>query len=102
MTASVTPYIGLTTAPVAWAASTQLGQITPYVDCRHGISWSAIACAGLLAASVAGTLLGRAGSQGFTGTRRFAADLAFLVALASIFALVLQGAATMLLDACQR
>jgi hypothetical protein len=86
---------------VAWALSTQLGQITPWIDCRQSVPWTAIGCVILLAASVAGTTASRFASMRITRPGRFVVDVSFLVALAFLFALVLQGAATSLLDPCQ-
>ena len=95
-------YAGLLSAPLAWAISAQLGQITPYLDCSHGISWSGWLVAVLLVIFVAGALHGRSLTTNANRTGRFVVELAFLLALASIFALVLQGAAAVLLDPCQR
>ena len=95
-------YIGLVVPPVAWALSTQLGQITPYFDCRQNIPWSAALCGVLLIVAIAGVAAARAASSGMTQTKRFVVDAGFLIALVFVFALSLQEAATMLLDACQR
>jgi hypothetical protein len=95
-------WTGLGVAPLAWALSTQLGQIMPYIDCRQNSSWSAVLCGVLLVVSIAGLTAARAASHGTVQTRRFIVDAGFLIALAFVFALVLQEAATMLLDACQR
>ncbi|KRB29777.1 hypothetical protein ASD99_24265 [Mesorhizobium sp. Root695] len=74
----------------------------PYIDCRQNSSWSAVLCGVLLVVSIAGLTAARAASHGTVQTRRFIVDAGFLIALAFVFALVLQEAATMLLDACQR
>jgi hypothetical protein len=95
-------WIGLGMPPLAWALSTQLGQITPYIDCRQNIPWSAALSGVLLVVSVAGLAAARAASPGTAQTKRFIVDAGFLVGLAFVFALSLQEAATMLLDACQR
>jgi hypothetical protein len=87
---------------LAWALSTQLGQITPYIDCRQNIAWTAGSCGVFLAVSIAGVMVSRALSTGTAKSERFIADAGFLVALAFVFALSLQGAATVLLDPCQR
>ncbi|RUW27474.1 hypothetical protein EN833_06220 [Mesorhizobium sp. M4B.F.Ca.ET.190.01.1.1] len=88
--------------PISWALSTQLGQITPYIDCRQSFSWTAALCGILLVASVAGVAASRVTSNGLVKSKRFVVDAGFLVALAFVFALSLQEAATMLLDPCQR
>jgi hypothetical protein len=95
-------YIGLVVPPVAWALSTQLGQITPYVDCRQTASWTAAFCGILLAVSIAGVFASRAASTGLVRYERFIVDTSFLIALAFVFALSLQEAAAVLLDPCQR
>jgi hypothetical protein len=95
-------WIGLSVPPLAWALSTQLGQIMPYIDCRQHIPWSAVLCGILLVVSLAGLAAARTVSHGMVQTRRFMVDAGLLVALAFVFALLLQEAATMLLDACQR
>jgi hypothetical protein len=95
-------WIGLSVPPLAWALSTQLGQIMPYIDCRQHIPWSAALSGVLLVVSIAGLAAARAASPGMAQTKRFIVDAGFLIALAFVFALLLQEAATMLLDACQR
>jgi hypothetical protein len=95
-------WIGLGAPPVAWALSTQLGQILPYVDCRQNAPWSAAFCSMLLIASILGVAAARAARPANVQAKRFLVDAGFLIALAFVFALVLQEAATMLLDPCQR
>jgi hypothetical protein len=93
--------IGLLVPPAAWALSTQLGQIFPYIDCRQEVPWTAAFCGVLLLISIAGVALSRAFSSKMEGTNQFIARTGFFVALAFVFALLLQGAASMLLDPCQ-
>ncbi|RWA62464.1 hypothetical protein [Mesorhizobium sp.] len=102
MTNSWLRYTGFIVPPLAWALSTQLGQITPYIDCRQTIPWTAAVCGILLVASIAGVAASRATSTGLVKSKRFVVDTGFLIALAFVFALSLQEAATMLLDSCQR
>ena len=102
MTATWKRYAGMTLAPAAWAATTQLGQILSYADCNGHISWS-------LAATVLGAALAAAGAlvsyvaQGGTSDRTalFESYLSVGVGLAFTFALLLQGTATLLLSPCQ-
>jgi hypothetical protein len=102
LTESWLRYTGLLVPPLAWAGSTQLGQITPYMDCRQNIPWTAVSCCLLLVISVAGVATSRFIPTPSVKTERFIVDAGFLIALAFVFALALQGAATMLLDPCQR
>lgn len=95
-------YAGLLIPPVTWALSTQLGQITPYIDCRQTVSWTAASSGILLVVSIASLATAWATSAGSAKPARFIFDTGFLIALAFVFALSLQGAATMLLDPCQR
>lgn len=95
-------HAGLLLPLAAWGLSTQLGQITPYMDCRQNVSWTAVACGILIVVAIAGVAVSRGGWQGLGKTGRFVVDAGFLVALAFILALALQGAATMVLDPCQR
>lgn len=102
MTNSWLRYTGLVVPPLAWALSTQLGQITPYIDCRQTVPWTAASCAILFVVSIAGVAASRVSSTGLVQSKRFVVDAGFLIALTFVFALSLQGTATMLLDPCQR
>jgi hypothetical protein len=92
----------MTLAPAAWAVTTQLGQILSYTDCNGRISWSLAATVLGAALAVSGALVSYLGQKG-TGDRatRFEAYLSVGVGLAFTFALLLQGTATLLLNACQ-
>ncbi|MBE1508289.1 hypothetical protein [Rhizobium viscosum] len=95
-------HFGLVHSPIAWALATQLGQVTPYIDCRQNVSWTAVSCGILLLISVGGIVASRMASTGTARTERFIVDGGFLLSSAFVFALLLQGAASMLLDPCQR
>lgn len=95
-------YFGVIVPPIAWALSTQLGQITPYKDCLENSPWTATSCGLLLTVSIAAVAGSRAASTGLGKTQRFVVDAGFLTALAFVFALMLQEAATVLLDPCLR
>ena len=102
MTRTWMRYGGLTVPPLAWAVATQLGQITPYIDCRQQMVWTPAFCLALLLISIAGAAASRLAPRPVGSTERFVVDAGFLIASAFVFALVLQGAASMLLDPCQR
>jgi len=102
MTRTWMRYGGLTVPPLAWAIGIQLGQITPYIDCRQQVVWTPAFCAALLFVSIAGVAVSRLSPKPVGRAERFVVDAGFLMASAFVFALVLQGAASMLLDPCQR
>jgi lysylphosphatidylglycerol synthetase-like protein (DUF2156 family) len=95
-------YCGLVVPPLAWAVETQLGQITPYIDCRQHVPWTPAFCAALLFVSIAGAAVSRLSPTPVGRTERFVVDAGLLIACAFVFALTLEGAASMLLDPCQR
>ncbi|WP_192243079.1 hypothetical protein [Mesorhizobium silamurunense] len=74
----------------------------PYIDCRQTIPWTAASCGILLVVSIASIAASRATSPRLVKSGRFIIDTGFLIALAFVFALLLQEAATVLLDPCQR
>lgn len=93
--------VGLITAPVAWALSTQIGQITPHLDCRHGLPLTAGISALLFTASAGGIVSAYAAPGKESASRRFIGRVGFLIAAMALFALAMQGAATLLLNPCQ-
>lgn len=102
MTRTWMRYGGLAIPPVAWAVGTQLGQIIPYIDCRQQVVWTPAFCGALLFVSIAGATVSRLSPKPIGRAERFIVDAGFLIASAFVFALVLQGGASMLLDPCQR
>jgi hypothetical protein len=99
---------GLALASMAWAINTQLGEILPYLDCRQHARYSVFASlAGLLLACVAAILSWRAtrraqDTEPFTATSRFVGAMSALSALVFIFAIFLQGIASLVLSGCER
>jgi hypothetical protein len=102
MTRTWMRYGGLVVPPLAWAVGTQLGQITPYIDCRQQAVWTPAFSAALLLISIAAAAISRLSPKPVGRAERFIVDAGLLIASAFVFALVLQGAASMLLDPCQR
>ncbi|MCA1408746.1 hypothetical protein I6F26_08255 [Ensifer sp. IC3342] len=103
MSTGIAKYAGLLLAPGAWAINTQLGQILPYVDCGAGVSWSTVASFVAVAVAFAGTVVSHARfGPSEARTNLFVAKLNVLAGLAFVFALLMQGAAAMLLDPCLR
>jgi len=96
-------YSGLVLAPAVWAISTQLGQILPYADCAGGTLWTLVATWGAALLATAGAAISLRG-RAITVSRMtsFISGLSALVGFAFAFALFLQGAATLLLGACER
>jgi len=99
---------GLAVASAAWAINMQLGQILPYVDCQQRARYSATASfIALLLASVGAVMswraIGRAGGAGpLTAVSGFVGALSALAALVFIFALSMQGIASLVLSGCER
>jgi hypothetical protein len=93
---------GLVAAPMAWAVSTQLGQVLPYVDCDKGIPWSLGAAAAGAIVAIVGAGLSLGAEQLDGRTRAFIGYASAGIALIFAFALVLQGTAGVLVNPCQR
>ena len=102
-------FTGMAAGPLTWACSTQLGQILPYVDCERRLPLLALSAFSLAAISVVGAYLswycrttppglGTTGSE----TRLFSQHLSALMGVLFGFALLLQGAATIVLNPCER
>jgi hypothetical protein len=103
MTAAWKRYAGVTIAPAAWAIATQLGQVLPYADCARQMSSTLIAAAAGVIVALIGAAVSYFGQQSEHGpTQLFIGRLSVGMGLAFTFALMLQGAATLLVSACQR
>lgn len=90
-------------APGAWAINTQLGQILPHVDCASSTGWTAVAAFAATVLALTGVLISRDDSISTASrTKLFISWLNVLLGLTFAFALVLQGAATLLLSGCER
>lgn len=102
-------FAGMAAGPLAWACSTQLGQILPYVDCARRLPLLALSAFSLTAASLAGAYLSwccRTDPPAIDGTgaetRLFSQHLSALMGVLFGFALLLQAAATIVLNPCER
>jgi hypothetical protein len=105
------PSAGIFLAPAAWAVNTQLNYaIVPWV-CAHGSNIvPAIAIVSALAALASGVpswrawSAGQGASEGLHGRRprRFVAGLGVLLALLFSTVILLQGAAGLVLQGCER
>jgi hypothetical protein len=99
---------GLIVAPALWTLNMQAGQILPYGDCAsHRHLTAIIPLISVLPALASGYLSWRGRSVPAAedvGARplRFVALLGGLVALVFAFALLLQGAAGLVLTGCER
>jgi hypothetical protein len=96
-------YAGMTVAPAAWAITTQLGQTLPYKDCNSRMSWSLAAAAAGAGLALASALISyREYKQTTDRTALFVDDLSVGIGMVFTFALGLQVAATLVLNACER
>jgi surface polysaccharide O-acyltransferase-like enzyme len=103
MTSNWTRWAGLIGAPAFWMINTQLGQMLPSAECQTRFSWSLLAAALALLAALASAGISWSGlSENQSRTSTFLSYLSVFVALAIAFALLLQGAATLMIDACDR
>jgi hypothetical protein len=99
---------GLVIASAAWAINMQLGEILPYLDCRHQVRFSAIASfAGMLLACIAAAVSWRATirartAEPLTATSGFIGAMSALSALVFVFALSMQAIAALVLSGCER
>ena len=92
---------GMIVAPSAWAVTTQAGQILPYLDCHGRISWSVIAITIAAIVSVGGVGISCRQMRHDNATSFFIGSLGAGIGLAFTFAILLQGAAVLLLNPCQ-
>jgi hypothetical protein len=99
-------WAGLVIGGIAWAANTQIGEILPMTDCIGQRHLSAIiSFAGALIVLAAGGLSWRLDGRPSVGDDRslpFASQLSVLSALVFTFALLMQGAASLVLSGCER
>jgi hypothetical protein len=94
--------IGWWGAPLAWALNTQLGQTLPYADCVTQHSWSGMATLVTLAAAIVAAGWSARVASDLSGTQRFVALSGSGISSIVAFAVLLQGAATLVIDPCLR
>jgi hypothetical protein len=103
---ALAPCAGLMIGSSAWIVNTQLGQMLPYLDCRHQASYSAIASfAGAAVAGFAGAMSWCSANRAPglpPATLKFIACVSALAALVFAFALASQGFASLVLSGCER
>ena len=88
---------------IVWATGTQLSQILPHVDCLSQSHWTLFASIASVFTAMAFVAAGLWYSQ--SGRGRAGATLGYICGFAGllfIFALALQGAASMLVFTCER
>ena len=95
---------GMVVGPALWALSTQLGQILPYAECGARIRASTLFAAIAMVLTLGSAWLSWRGAAGLRGQQamRFTGQLGALMGLLFAFALLLQGAATLVISACER
>jgi len=95
--------IGLVVPPAVWTLNVQLGQMLPPVDCGSDTALAAVFSLVWVVAAAAATLVsGRVGLFQVSRPHRFFFGLSVMAGAVFLFALILQGAASLLIDACAR
>jgi hypothetical protein len=103
MSSSLARYAGLIWAPLIWGANTQLGLILPHVDCqRHAVLTLLCACLAVVLAFGSAFVSHRGREAAESRLQIFLGWLSVLSGLVFALALVYQGAASLLLTACER
>ncbi len=102
MTTLPARFAGFAIAPMAWALTTQLGQILPYADCSARTNWTLAVCAAAAGGSVGGALFAANRWRSWSDSQRKFGQTALAITAVFVFALFLQGAAPLLLSPCAR
>jgi hypothetical protein len=92
----------LIAAPAAWSATTQLGQILPYRDCRMDTSYSLVVAGLALIVSLGSVVVSYPKAAADNRPNSFVAYLSVGTGLVFLFALLLQVTAAAVLNRCQR
>jgi hypothetical protein len=104
--AKLMAWAGLVIGGILWAANTQLGEILPTTDCigKHHLT-AILSFAGafvVLGSGIASWRLDSRPSIGDDRSLSFSSRLSALAALVFTFALLMQGAASLVLSGCER
>jgi hypothetical protein len=98
--------VGLYLAPFiplgAWSLMTQAGQVLPYFDCDQRRSWTMVAGAVSVVLAVIAVTWGILDCRVAQGKQRSIAYLSCAAGTLFTFALVLQGASTVLVNPCEQ
>ena len=95
--------LGLTAAASLWALNTQLGEILPYPECRLNFPFTAVvSAAALLLSLISGAISWRIRRFGDRRSFVFIARMGAGAACLFAFALILQGAAGLIISGCER
>lgn len=110
--ANLLPNAGLVLPPLLWAASTEAGQILPYAECgtfKYAAATSfAAAALSLATAFLSWQTVRRNATDASLGVTAFPASFSFVGLLSGLngamfaFALLLQGASSLVLTGCER
>lgn len=85
-----------------WGLVTQAGQILPYIDCQRYSSWTTAACASAVIVASVAVISGLLIFRFAKAHERLVGYLCCAAGLLFTFALTLQGAASMLVNPCER
>lgn len=103
--ASLTPPAGLIFGPAMWAANTQLADMLPDLECHTHMALLGLSSLIAVVVTALGGLLSwqhaRQPSAAYAVSQPFVAHVSALVALIFAFALLLQGASSLVISGCQ-
>jgi uncharacterized membrane protein len=85
-------FTGFAIPPAAWALTTQLGQILPYIDCTGQSSWTLLACLGAVGTSAGGAIFGLSQWRNWSDPQKAFGQSFLAIAVIFVFAICLQGA----------
>jgi hypothetical protein len=96
------PWAGCVLGPACWLVNTELGQVLPHAECGAALRPSILS--GFLGAalSVLGAWLSWRAARQREGQARFIGRVGAMAGLVVAFALLLQGAAALVLSGCER